>query len=126
MTQKRWIQFALALNGTVNLVAGAALLLAPVWFFNTIGSFPPFNQHYAGDAGAFLLPLGLGLLLALRDPRRHRLLIGMGALAGLLHIGNHLYDDPILRHWTPAHLASTVELILQTGLLAWAWWGVKE
>ena len=126
MTQKTWVQFALALNGAVNLVAGAALILAPAWFFNSIGSFPPFNQHFLGDAGAFLLPLGLGLLLALRDPRRHQLLIGMAALAGLLHTGNHLYDDLVLGHWTPAHLASTVELILQTGLLIWAWWAVKR
>ena len=126
MTQKTWIQFALALNGAVNLFAGVALILAPMWFFNTLGSFPPFNQHYLGDAGAFLLPLGLGLLLALRDPRRHHLLIGMAVLAGFLHTSNHLYDDFILGHWTVEHVVSTVELILQTGLLAWAWWVVKE
>ena len=124
MTKQTWIQIALAVNGAANLFAGAALLLAPTWFFQTIGTFPPLNQHYLGDAGAFLLPLGLGLLLALKDPRRHRLLIGMAALAGLLHTGNHLYDDLILGHGTAAHLASTVELLLQTGLLAWAWWAL--
>jgi hypothetical protein len=126
MTHKPLIQFALIWNGAVNVFAGAALLVAPLWFFNTIGTFPPFNQHYLGDGGAFLFPLGLGLLLALRDPRRHSLLIGMGALAGLLHTGNHLYDDVILGNWTAAHLASTLELLLQTGLLAWAWWVTRK
>ena len=70
MTQKTWVQFALALNGAVNLLAGLALLIAPVWFFNTIGTFAPYNQHYLGDAGAFLLPLGLGLLWSLLDDDR--------------------------------------------------------
>src|SRR4051812_33280302 len=106
MTKQTWIQIALVVNGVANLFAGAALLVAPVWFFQTIGSFPPFNQHYLGDAGAFLLPLGLGLLLALRDPRQHRLLIGMAALAGVLHTGNHLFDDFVLGNGTVEHLVS--------------------
>lgn len=126
MTQKTLVQFALIWNGVVNVFAGGALLVAPTWFFNTIGTFPPFNQHYLGDAGAFLFPIGLGLLLALREPRRHALLIGVGALAGLLHTGNHLYDDFVLDNWTVAHIVSTVELLLQTSLLAWAWWVSKR
>jgi hypothetical protein len=126
MTQKTLIQLALIWNGAVNLFAGVALIVAPVWFFNTIGSFPPFNQHYMGDAGAFVLPLGLGLLLALREPRRYHLLVGLAALSGVLHSANHVYADFILGHWTAAHVASTVELILQTGLLVWAWWVVRE
>lgn len=126
MTHKSVIQFALIWNGAVNGLAGLALLVAPMWFFNTIGTFPPFNQHYMGDGGAFLFPLGLGLWLAVRDPRRHSLLIGLAALAGLLHTGNHIYDDFVLGHWTVAHILSTSVLLLQTGLLAWAWWAVKE
>lgn len=126
MTQKTLVQFALIWNGVVNVFAGGALLVAPTWFFNTIGTFPPFNQHYLGDAGAFLFPIGLGLLLALREPRRHALLIGVGALASLLHTGNHLYDDVVLGNWTVAHIVSTVELLLQTSLLTWAWWVSKR
>lgn len=126
MTQKTLVQFALIWNGVVNVFAGGALLVAPRWFFNTIGTFPPYNQHYLGDGGAFLLPIGLGLLLALREPRRHALLIGVGALAGLLHTGNHLYDDFVLSNWTGAHIVSTVELLLQTAWLVWAWWVSKR
>ncbi len=126
MTQKTWIQLALLWNGAVNALAGVALLLAPGWFFSTIGTYPPFNQHYSGDGGAFLFPIGVGLLLAWREPRRHSLLIGIAALSGTLHAANHLYDDFILGHWTVEHLVNTVELILQTGLLGWAWWVVKE
>ena len=56
------------------------------------GHFPPFNRHYAGDLGTFLLPLGLALLVAARNPSRHLLLIGMAAGASVLHAFNHLYD----------------------------------
>lgn len=126
MTQKTLIQFALIWNGVVNTLAGAALLIAPLWFFNTIGTFPPFNQHYLGDGGAFLFPIGVGLLLARRDPQRHALLIGMAALAGVLHTGNHLYDDFVLGNWTVPHLVSTLALLVQTGLLGWAWWVLRK
>lgn len=126
MTQKTLVQFALIWNGVVNAFAGAALLVAPRWFFNTLGTFPPFNQHFLGDGGAFLFPIGLGLLLAVRDPHRHALLIGVGALAGCLHTINHLYDDFILGNWTVAHIVSTVELLLQTGMLVWAGWVAKK
>jgi hypothetical protein len=44
----------------------------------------------------------------------------------LLHTSNHLYDDVILGNWTVAHLVSTLELLLQTGLLAWAWWVTRK
>jgi hypothetical protein len=52
------------------LVSGGAggfgRALVPLWFFTTIGTFPPFNRHYTGDIGAFQLALGAGLLLAVR------------------------------------------------------------
>ena len=85
-------QALIALVGVADTAAGAALLLAPEWFYATLGTFPPFNRHYAGDAGAFLLPIGLGLLFAAREPRRFRaaLLVGLGA--SWLHALNHVYD----------------------------------
>ena len=88
-----FIRVALAIAGGVNVVAGAALLVAPTWFFDAIGNFSPFNRHYMGDVGAFLLPIGVGLLIAVRDPIRHRSLIGVAAAGSLLHTLNHLYDD---------------------------------
>lgn len=85
-------QAVLLVAGLSYVGTGIALLLAPRWFFENVGHFPPFNRHYAGDLGAFLLPLGLALLVAARNPSRHLLLIGMAAGASLLHAFNHLYD----------------------------------
>lgn len=56
------LQIILALSGLFYTLSGLALLFLPTWFFTYIGDFPPFNRHYMGDAGAFILPLGIGLL----------------------------------------------------------------
>lgn len=100
---KRLISALVWFTGLSYLATGAALLLAPTWFYQYIGHFPPFNRHYIGDLGAFTLPLGAGLLLAARDPFRHRLLLGVAAGVSLLHGVNHAYDAVIgresLLHW---------------------------
>jgi peptidoglycan/LPS O-acetylase OafA/YrhL len=85
-------RIAIAVGGIVYAVSGGALLLAPHAFFEHAGHFPPYNRHYEGDAGAFLLPLGVALLLAARRPARHRLLLAFAAAASLLHALNHGYD----------------------------------
>jgi hypothetical protein len=122
LTESRFsaLQAILVLAGTLYTFSGAALLFAPAWFFTNIGPFPPFNRHYAGDLGAFLLPLGVGLFLSARQPTRHRLFIGAAAAASLLHALNHAYDAFIdgatLTHW----LSDAAPLLLFAVLFIWA------
>jgi hypothetical protein len=92
VTAVRIGQALIALVGLFDTAAGAALLLAPEWFYQTLGTFPPFNRHYAGDAGAFLLPIGLGLLIAAREPVRYRPILVLALGAAWLHALNHGYD----------------------------------
>jgi hypothetical protein len=61
----RFAQIILGGAAGFSLLTGLALLFASNWFFQTLGYFPPFNRHYAGDLGAFELPLGVGLLWAI-------------------------------------------------------------
>jgi len=120
-----FIRAAVLSNGLVDVFSALALLFAPDWFYRVIGDFPPFNQHYMGDAGAFLLALGLGLLIAARDPVRHRSLIGIAVVGSLLHVGNHVYDDFILGHVTLTHLfVDTLPVLLLGVWLAWAYWSI--
>ena len=117
-----WPQVVTGFIGLWYALAGLALLLAPAWFFATIGPFPPFNRHYQGDAGAFLLPLGLGLLLAAGDLARHRVLVAVAAAASLLHVANHFYDG-LIAVWPPERwLTDTVPLALAAGALLWGVW----
>jgi len=105
-------QVLVGFAGILYLLTGLALLLAPGWFFATIGPFPPFNRHYMGDLGAFLLPLGVGLLLAARDPSKHKLLVRIAVGGSGLHAFNHTYDAVIdrapLGHW----LVDTLPLLI--------------
>lgn len=91
--------FVFAIVATMGIsftLTGLALLFAPQFFFDNIGTFPPFNRHYMGDLGTYSLPLGLALLWAARNPMQHRLLILAAVGINLMHAGNHAYDDLLL------------------------------
>ncbi len=119
--RQRVVQAVLGLIGLGYILAALALLLAPVWFFQNIGPYSPFNRHYEGDAGAFLLALGGGLLVAARDPARHAALIGVAAWGSVLHAANHIYDSlaggASIGHW----LTDTLPLVA-AGLVLVAVW----
>ena len=88
----RFAQAIVLLNGLTYLAVGAALLLAPEWFFANIGNFPPFNRHYAGDLGSFQLALGAVLLCTVPNPAKHASVLAVAALGGIMHALNHAVD----------------------------------
>jgi len=114
--------WVLVAAGALNVFVGAAALFAPAWFFTAIGDFAPFNRHYIGDVGAFVLALGVGLLLAARDPVRHRLVVGVAALGSGLHTSNHLYDDFLAGEWAGHFFSDTLPLLALAVLLAVVYW----
>lgn len=86
----RSAQIVVGVMGIYHSLAGIALLFFPVWFFQHIGPFPPFNQHYEGDLGAYVLAVGIGLLVATPLPENYPWVIRVGALGSLFHAANHL------------------------------------
>ena len=116
-----FIRAAILLNALNYLLVGLALIFAPQWFFDNIGNFPPFNRHYSGDLGAFLLPLGIGLLWAARDPARHLGLIGVALAGSWLHVLNHLFDDLVEGALSPLFFSNTLPLLALTVLLSAAY-----
>jgi len=81
--------------GFSYVLSGVAMLAQPMWFFDHIGTFPPFNRHYVGDLGSFILPIGLALMWSARDARyaRGAVLVALGA--STLHLLNHVYDAAV-------------------------------
>lgn len=90
--RRMFVQFVMGLTGVTYTASGAALLLFPTWFLENVGRFAPFNRHYMGDAGAFVLALGVGIWLIRRDPWNHMPMFLAGLVATQLHALNHLYD----------------------------------
>src|SRR5262244_675689 len=99
------IQVVVVVSGLLYTSTGVALLVAPNWFFQHIGTYPPYNRHYEGDLGSFLLPLGVALLVAARATARYVGVIWLAALGSALHFINHLPDA--LERNTPAEWLGT-------------------
>ena len=116
-----FVRAVIVLNGLNYLFVGLALIFVPRWFFDTIGNFPPFNRHYSGDLGTFLLPLGIGLLWAARDPARHLGLIGVALAGGWLHVLNHLFDDLTAAALSPQFFSNTLPLFALAALFSAAY-----
>ncbi|HLY25113.1 MAG TPA: hypothetical protein VKQ72_02160 [Aggregatilineales bacterium] len=126
-TAARWIRIVVLAEGVYWLLTGLALLLLPRLFYNSVGDFGVYNQHYMGDAGAFAAGLGLGLIIAYRDPVRHRALIAIAVIASLIHVANHLYDDFLSGEGFPRHfLLETLPLLGLALLLAAAWYWSRK
>ncbi|HLW00167.1 MAG TPA: hypothetical protein VKT82_15975 [Ktedonobacterales bacterium] len=113
-------QIVVAVAGAFYVLTAGALLFAPVWFFQHVGTFGPFNRHYEGDLGAFLLALGIGLLFAARSPSRYGLVVWVAAMGSLFHACNHIYDAVIQGASLGAWLAQPVPLVILALLLFWA------
>ncbi len=108
---RAWVRAVVLVGGMMYTFIGLALIFAPTWFFETIGNFPPFNRHYMGDLGSFTLPIGIGLVIASRDPARHWGLIGAVVAANLFHAVNHLYDAIIGHQPLSVWFVDTVPLV---------------
>lgn len=115
------VRFIIILSGVMGVLPGLALLFTPTLFYN-LADFAPYNQHFMGDAGAFSLTVGAMLLVAARNPRQYRAIVGLGALGNLLHVANHLYNDALIQGWATPHIVTnTLPLAILALLLLWAY-----
>ena len=96
MTQSRWIKILLWVLGALSLINGIEMFFAPsVWFFRLVPGVPetgPFNAHLVADSGTFFIAVGVGLLIAGFDPRRHVAAVVVAAIANLFHSILHIYS----------------------------------
>ena len=106
--------------GLGDVLAGAALLFTPCWFFDSVAPFGTYNAHFLGDAGAFLLPVGVGLMVAARDLSRFRSLVILGTAVSVLHFSIHLYGS--LAHGESWRVtgAVAVQAVAMVGVVAFA------
>lgn len=99
------------------VAVGLWAMAAPESFYGTTALFPPYNQHFLQDVGAFQIGLGAVLLLALIWPldSLSTALVGVG-IGSAVHVvshvigrnlgGNPAVDIPLLTVLTLALLAA--------------------
>ena len=96
MTTPRWMKIVIWVLGAIGLLNGIAMFFAPAtWFFKMVPGVPetgPFNAHLVADSGTFFIAVGVGLLIAGYDPRRHVAAVIVAAVANLFHSILHLYS----------------------------------
>ncbi len=122
--KRLYVRGSLVAGGAFYVITAGLLLFASAWFYANIGNYPPYNRHYAGDAGAFLLVCGLVLLWAARDPARYRGIIALVAFGSLTHALNHVIDDILLTPSDFSILNNIMLFVLAFSQFLAAWWAV--
>jgi hypothetical protein len=82
----------LGVLGVAEVLLGLWMAIAPRSFFDTLGAFGPYNEHYVRDAATFTLALGIVALLAVRRPSWWPAALALGAAQFALHAVNHIVD----------------------------------
>ncbi len=78
--------------GVYHLALGAFQAVAPRAFYDVIGPFGPFNDHYVRDVATWSLALGGMLLAAARRPAWRAPILAFAVLQYALHAANHVFD----------------------------------
>lgn len=103
------------LGGAFFVGFGAWATLAPRSFYDRLATWPPYNEHFIHDIGAFQVGLGLALLLALL--RNDALLVALGAV-GIgqgIHAVMHFTDRDLGGKETDPFVMALLAIVLLVG-----------
>ena len=78
--------------GIYQLAQGLFMVVDPQTFFDEVGPWAPYNEHYIGDNATWSLALGASFVVAWRSPAWRVPLLAFAALQFGLHAINHLID----------------------------------
>ena len=121
----RALPAGVAALAATQLAIGLWMAVSPRSFFDAIGPFGAYNDHYVRDVATWYLAFGAALAVAVRRPSWRAPLLGLAVLQYGLHTVNHLVDigdaDP---GWVGVFDAVT--LGLTTVLLAGLFRGALE
>ena len=82
----------LLVGGAYHLVLGGWMMLAPRSFYDALASFPPFNDHFLRDSGAFFLAIGAGFVIAAARAPWQGPVLTITVVWYALHVGSHVVD----------------------------------
>jgi hypothetical protein len=86
------IRAGIAAFGATYLGLGIWMAVSPHTFYTALGPFDVYNSHYIRDVSTFHVALGIGFLIALRNPSWCVPMLAVAAAQFGLHSINHLVD----------------------------------
>ena len=109
----------LAAFALINIITALFAAFDPRGFYDAIGPFPPYNDHYIRDAaGAMVGSLGVAMAIAVYRRSWRVGVLGYAVLHFAFHTVNHLVDigdaDP-----ESVGVVDFISLALGAGLLGW-------
>lgn len=104
--------------GAFTLLLGLWALVDASSFYDNIGKFPPYNNHFVHDVGAFQIGIGAALLgaLAWRDDAILAALCGAAAGAGTHEIAHIIDKDDGGKSSDPFTLGLIAVILIATFL----------
>lgn len=78
--------------GVVFVAFGIWAMASPSSFFEQVATFPPYNEHFLHDVGAFQIGLGAALLLALAWRESLPVALAGFGVGGVAHAAAHVID----------------------------------
>lgn len=106
------------LAAVFHLVIGVWAFAAPGSFFEHIGTYPPYNEHFVHDIGAFNLGLGAAAVAALLvSDSLVAVLTGL-AVGAVMHEIAHIMDRLLGGSPSDPYTLGALALIVLAGLLA--------
>jgi len=113
------------LAGLLYLMIGMAQLFQPEWYFENLGSFPPYNRLVIGQLGSVMLPLGVLMVIASQNPTSNRMIIGLGAATAVLFALNQLYSLSIGEEAAAPGSLALFPLLISAVVQLWAFWQIR-
>ena len=107
-----------------HLLLAAFMFFAPRAFYDTLGKFPPRNDHYTKDVATFYIALGLVFYVSVHRRSWRTPVLVFAALEYALHAINHLVDvheaSSDLTGWFDFFALAAIALLL-AALASFSW-----
>lgn len=111
--------------GLVAVAAGVFFVGLGIWafadpssFFDRLATFPPYNEHFLHDVGAFQIGIGATLLLAAAWKDALGVALGGTAIGGAIHAIAHVIDGDLGGKDSDPWLLGALAVVLGVAALA--------
>jgi hypothetical protein len=99
------------------LLPGAWALVDPTSFYDQVAPWPPYNEHFLHDIGAFQIGIGIALVVVLFGVRGNLAVLAGAASAASLHALSHVVDYGDGGRSSDPYLLSVIAILLILALL---------